>query len=192
MENITLKETNNQNLVDKNLNMDIGGINLSLQEILGNMIVEKYIAQITPDVMEKVFEQINEHIFDVAQDLETGDNKVIGIKKQVKKSSGYYTDYEDTPLWKVTKNKFTKEFSDQIEKKIEEIMGTDEFRSKVDKVAQEILDYAVDGYKSDLITTIRARLIGDKLEIYPKYGGSDLRQVIHDTVASMMPHPQGY
>ena len=61
------------------------------------------------------------------------------------------------------RKRFNENFKDDIVKRINEIMDTEDYQSRVDKIAHEILDYATEGWKNEAIDRIRCAMIDDKL-----------------------------
>ena len=75
----------------------------------------------------------------------------------------------------VFKNSLSKE-------KVEEIIATDDYKQKVEEIANELIDYSINGYKEDMKNRIRERLVGNVMDTMSSYGGVNLMYIINDAI----------
>ena len=66
--------------------------------------------------------------------------------------------------------------------KMVDVMDSEEYKKRVDKIAQEIMDYAVEGYANDLKDRVKERLVGNVLNAEPYYGGIGLQSIISEEI----------
>ena len=159
------------------------GMELKLTEVLGAELVEKYVAQLQPEVLKTLFEEVTNYYFYTS----THSDKV-----ELKKTT--YNGYRDesTELWKLIRNKVTEKFCGEIEDKINEIIASQEYRDKVDRLAEDIVEYATEQYKQDMLDRIRERLVGNTINATPAYNGQSFTEAVANVVKQMVPVTNQY
>lgn len=180
---------NIENKADKNGNMNIMGVNVSIGDIVGKKIAEQFIAKLTPEEMDALTDFLKADIFtkkygtDVTVVKNNNQWKVDNIH-----DTGYRSSYSLTETYTLAehaKDGFARAISEDLLKKIDEIVETDEYKNKIDSMAHEILDYAVEGYKKDLLNRIKERLVGNVLKPNPYYDNETIETIAKD---ALMPY----
>ena len=103
------------------------------------------------------------------------------VKEREKDSWGNYKT-KDLTIGELIKKRFNERISEELTKKVEEIIATTDYQEKIEQIANELVDYSVNGYKEDMKNRIRERLVGNVMETTPYYNGVDLRYLIQEEI----------
>ena len=152
------------------------GMDINISNVIGEKIVDQWMASISEEDIGLILKAIDEEAFS-----RSSDDRVY-FKQKKKNSEGYYDRYEDTPLWKAIQEEFQVKFCDRIMKRMEDILESESYQARVERIAQDILEYAVNGYKEDIIKRIRERLVGNVLTANPYFDGMGIKEIISKTV----------
>ena len=66
-------------------------------------------------------------------------------------------------------------------KKVDEIISSEDYQKKADEIANELVEYATNGYKEDMKRQIRERLVGNVIGD-PFYNGQSLQEIIDERI----------
>ena len=161
--------------------LEMMGINIDISQILGQKIVDQYIAQISEEDMKTVMDYISADLFSETSvyNYELGErvNKLT-IKERAKDRWGSYTTKE-IPIGEIIRNQFNERIKEELKKKVEEIIATNDYQQKVDEIANELIDYSINGYKEDMKQRIRERLVDNAFRTEPTYGGYPLSALVN-------------
>lgn len=172
--------------------MNVMGINVDISQILGQKIIDQYIAQLTEDDMQTIMDFISANFF-VKKDqaifnFETNqyDHKMIAyVKEREKDNWGNYRS-RDMTIGELIQQQFNARIKEELTKKVEEIIATADYKEKIEQIANELVDYSINGYKEDMKNRIRERLVGNVLDDVPYYNGIDLRYIINEEISKRM------
>ena len=164
------------------------GIDIQFSKILGDTIVENFIKSLTKDDMKLITDYMSKDLFEefYKYNSKTGEREEV-ISKSIKesweekKSGSYYKD-KVVSVGDHIKEMFNQRIKEELKTKIEEIIKTADYQEKVDKMAQEIVDYSIEGYKEDLKNSIREKMIGNVMNNEQVYGGVPLRAIIKEEI----------
>ena len=148
------------------------GMDINISEVIGSKIVDQWLAAISEDDMALIMKAIDEEAFGHTYD----DHKY--FVKEKKNGDGYYAKTEVTPLWREIQKRFQEKFCDQIINKMNETMESEKYKKRVDNIAQEILEYAVEGYAKDMKERVKERLVGNVLDSAPRYSGISIADLV--------------
>ena len=168
--------------------LDAFGLGISISDIVGGKIVDEWFAQLTPDDMQLIYNAIEGELFS------HGYNDEKFFKKTVTTSTSSYHWHdktEDTPIWRITKSKFSEKYNEIILSKVDEILSSEKYQERATEIAQEIVDYATEGYKTDMMNRVRERLVNNSLDSQPQFDQVNLRYIIQKTVSEMFPNVNG-
>lgn len=163
----------------ENGKVEVMGINIDISQVLGQKIVDQYIAQLRDEDIETLMKYIGEDLF-----TQTYDNKLV-IKRREKDSWGSYKTKE-VPIGELIKNQFNERIKEELSKKVEEIIASTDYQKKIDEIANELVDYSINGYKEDMKNRIRERLVGNVLSESAQYGGVPLLAIINQEIDKRM------
>ncbi|HCI73503.1 MAG TPA: hypothetical protein DHV42_03065 [Lachnospiraceae bacterium] len=152
------------------------GMDINIADVIGSKIVDQWLANVSEEDMALILKAIDEEAFGHTYD----DHKY--FVKEKKSGKGYFDKTEVTPLWREIQKRFQEKFCDQIMDKMVEVMDSEEYKKRVDKIAQEIMDYAVEGYANDLKSRVKERLVGNVLDAAPHYGGICIQDIINEEI----------
>ena len=168
--------------------MDVMGINIDISQVLGQKIIDQYIAQMSDEDMQTILSYISSDLFNETSvyNYDTGERvKKLIIKERTKDQWGNYKEKE-IPIGELIKNQFNSRIKDELSKKIEEIIASTDYQKKIDEIANELVDYSINGYKDDMKARIRERLIGNVMDESPKYCGHPLLALINEEIDKRM------
>ena len=187
MSDITLQSTANVNQSEYGKSQVLG-LEVQFSKMLGDVVVENYLKQLTEDDMKLITDYMTQDIFDYKKKRNYSTDEV-ELEKIVK---GDWETCEGSS-WNKTKHKsvgtqvkemFNARFKEEMQKKIDEIIQSDEYAEKIDGMAHEIIDYCIEGYKEDLKNSIREKMIGNIMHDTPYYGGVSLHDIVHQEVSN--------
>ena len=168
--------------------LEMMGINIDISQILGQKIVDQYIAQISEEDMKTVMDYISADLFSETSvynyELNERVNKLT-IKQREKDRWGSYTTKE-IPIGEIIRNHFNERIKEELKKKVEEIIATSDYQQKVDEIANELIDYSINGYKEDMKQRIRERLVDNAFRTEPTYGGCSLSNLVNQIIDERM------
>ncbi len=168
--------------------MDVMGINIDISQVLGQKIVDQYMAQLTEEDMKTIMDFISKDFFVKKSqsifnyDTQKYDTKMVAyVKEREKNQWGNYKSNEMT-IGELIKKQFNEKIREELTKKVEEIVATTDYQEKIEQIANELVDYSIDGYKEDMKNRIRERLVGNIMNAEPYYGGINLRSLINEEI----------
>lgn len=168
--------------------MDVMGINIDISQVLGQKIVDQYIAQLSDEDMQTILSYISSDLFNESSvyNYETGDTvKKLVIKQRTKDQWGSYKEKE-IPIGELIKDQFNSRIKEELSKKVEEIITSSDYQKKIDEIANELVDYSINGYKDDMKARIRERLIGNVMNESAQYCGVSLLSLINHEIDKRM------
>lgn len=178
----------------ENGKIDVAGINIDISQILGQKIVDQYIAQLTEEDMQTILDFISQDFFVKKKqnvfnyDTNQYDTKMVTYVKEREKDNWGYYKTKDLTIGELIKGKFNERIREELTKKVEEIIATSDYQEKIEQIANELVDYSINGYKADMKNRIRERLVGNIMDAAPYYDGVDLRFLIQNEVNRMLQH----
>lgn len=157
------------------------GVDIKISDIIGEKLVNQWIARLSEDDMNVIFKAIDDEVFEnqLYSDRLT-------FKTRVLVDDRWSTKYEDSPIWKIAKQKITASISEDIAKRVDAIIASEEYQKRASDIANEIVEYATEGYKDDLKKRIYERLVLNTTESMPQYCGQDLRSIIRDEIQNAL------
>lgn len=194
MSDITLQSTANVNQSEYGKSQVLG-LDIQFSKMLGDVVVENYLKQLTEDDMKLITDYMTQDLFDYKKvtDWNTCEERLEKIVKQDWETrdrsdwTSYSTEKHESVGTQVKKI-FNARFKEEIKKKIDEIIQSDEYSEKIEGIAHEIIDYCIEGYKEDLKNSIREKLIGNVMHNVPYYGGVSLTQIVDEQLRTYL-HP---
>lgn len=190
MSDITVVKSNNEipSMTDGNLNML--GMQIKISDIIGDKIVDQFMATMTAEQIDAITKVLFDEVFESVMKKEWHENtgnyteiQSIKFKTEKEKSNSYsWGSHEYTPIYNRAKSTIMTKYAEIIENKVIEYLESDEYKAKADQIAKDIINYAIEGYKEDIIQGIRNRLVLPAL--CPNPENTDLKQVIQNEIIS--------
>lgn len=166
----------------QNGKMNVMGVNVDISTTLGNVICEQYLAQLSQEDMDKIIKYISSDLFEKDTIFDPESNKwVDGLKVKIPKTGNYYYDNEKLISYHI-KQVFNDRIKEELKKKVEDIIATEDYQNKINEIAEELVQYSIDGYKEDMKNRIRERLIGNVLDDTPNYCGVSLQYIVNEII----------
>ena len=177
---------------NQNKTIDFNGIELNLSASLGTIFAEKFLAEISEKDYEKINEFLIEEIFN-GENYQYKTAKTEEEKKAIAERMGKYDHIKTgnnngwnhtVSLCEQIRQTFNKEFVDDVMERVREIQKTDEYKDKVNEIAEEFLEFTLDGWKAAAKQRFIQRLIDDPID--KTYYGTNIRSIIQEEVYNMM------
>lgn len=172
----------------ENGKLDVMGINIDISQVLGQKIVDQYIAQLTEEDMQTVLDFISQDFFVKKKqsvfnyDTSQYDTKMVAYVKEREKDHWGRYNTDQLTIGEMIKSQFNNRIREELTKKVEEIIATSDYQEKIEQIANELVDYSINGYKEDMKDRIRERLVGNVLDGSPYYGGISLVSLINNEI----------
>lgn len=103
------------------------------------------------------------------------------LREGKKDQWGSYREKE-IPIGELIKNQFNSRIKEELSKKVEEIIASTDYQKKIEEIANELVDYSINGYKEDMKNRVRERLIGNVMDESPQYCGIPLTVLINQEI----------
>lgn len=168
----------------ENGKVEVMGINIDISQVLGQKIIDQYIAQLSEEHINKLFTYISSDLFcedSVFNFVDNRYDRILKVKTREKDQWGNYRDKE-IPIGELIKNQFNERIKEELKKKVEEIIVSTDYQNKINEIANELVDYSINGYKDDMKERIRERLIGNVMNESASYGGIPLLAIINQEI----------
>ena len=179
-----IMQNGSTNLI-KDGEMNLAGMQIKISDIIGDKLVDQFIASISQEQMEEVTHELFKEVFEEVerQEFDTSEQKYktiksFGFKKKEDSGSRWGSGTKDTAVYIRAKETIRVTYTNMIEQKIMDYMKSEEFEKKAEKIAKEISDYALEGYKIDVQASVRRRLV-DPVE-YPNYPDLNIRNIVRE------------
>lgn len=176
----------------ENGKIELAGINIDISQVLGQKIVDQYMAQITEDDMNAIMNYISSDFFIKKKqevfnyDTQQYDSKMVAyVKERETDRWGNYKTRELT-IGELIRKQFNERIREELTKKVEEIIATSDYQEKIEQIANELVDYSINGYKEDMKARVRERLVNNVMDPNPYYGGMSLLTIINSEIDKRM------
>lgn len=166
-----MSEKHEANIKDGKLN--VMGVDVNISQTLGQMICSQYLSSISEEDMLKMLDFMDEDVFDK--------DKYTGVKA-VRTRSGTYS--YDNSLMDDVRREFGNLFKEELKTKLIARMESPEFKKRMESISDEIIEYAINGFKEDIASRIRSSLVGNLFSNDPVIPGSgeSLYRIINNVI----------
>lgn len=179
--NKTFREENKMNeSVIQNGKTELMGVNIDIASILGEKIIDQYIAQIKPEDMDALIKHITQDLF-VYERKWDYNREEYNVNTKIKTTRvGAYgnTVVDEKAIGNIIKDKFNERIKEELCKKVEEIIATSDYQKCIEETANELVEYSINGYREDMKKRILERLSGNVIGAEPRYCGESLMSII--------------
>ncbi|MFG6378352.1 MAG: hypothetical protein K1W19_08575 [Lachnospiraceae bacterium] len=171
----------------KNGKMEVMGINVDISQILGEKIIDQYMAQLTEEDVKVIMDYISQDFFIKKEekifnyDTSKYDTKMAVYIKE-RETDHWGNKKGSITIGELIKQKFEERIKAELCEKVEEIVKSTDYQEKIEEIAAELVDYSINGYKEDMKERIRERLIGNVMDESPKYSGTPLLYLINQEI----------
>lgn len=174
----------------ENGKVEVMGINIDISQVLGQKLVDQYLAQLKEEDVNKILSYISNDLFceTSVYNYDTGERtKELTVRERKKDQWGRCVDGE-IPIGELIKKHFNERIKEELKKKVEEIIASSDYQNKIDEIANELVEYSINGYKEDMKDRIRERLIGNVMDGSVYYDGISLFDIINREIDRRMQH----
>ena len=175
-------------------NFDFDGLKVDMSAAIGDFFVKRFVSELTEKDLEKIYDFLNKEVFQgysyEYEHAETAEEKkefakTVGKWGAIQTKENHTYGYNNKEyLMDYAKEKFHNKFSKIVSERIDELLKTEKYQKRADKVAQDILDYSIDGWKNDAICRIRCRMIDDNVD--GTYYGRSIRSIIQEEIQNTL------
>lgn len=159
------------------MEFEFAGVNVSIGKILGDKLVEEMMTRISPEEIELLFKYMHDETW-------SKDYKDEPILKYTAPNG--WSSPEPPKLATYARVLLADRLKEAIQIKVEEIVKSEEFIKKADDIAEELVEYATNGYKEDMKQRLKNRLVGNVINSEPTYCGESLSYIVSKIVSEMI------
>jgi len=161
---------------------DNAGIKVNLTESLANMVVERFIGTLDDSVLENTFKEMtNDYIDKFSPDG-------IQIKRKEKAIATYGSRTEETYLGRMIRETLAEKYTDLVIEEANKYMETKEFKEALSQMVADVIAYAVEGYKKDMIDRLKERLVGNAYTAFLAENGTNIDDKIRMAIEEARSH----
>ena len=123
----------------QNGKMNVAGINIDISQILGQKIIDQYIAQISDSDMPTIMDFISRDFFvNKSQsvfnyDTRQYDTKMVAYVKESEKNQWGNYKTNDRTIGELIQKQFNERIREELTKKVEEIIATTDYKEKIEQ-----------------------------------------------------------
>lgn len=162
----------------KNGKTEIMGVSVDIASILGEKVVDQVLANITPEEMDNMSKAIQEDLFQMTTLYNTSPPTEKRVVRRTE-TDNWGKIKGNEALVDIAKKSFNAKVNKSLQKRIDEIIASEDYSKKIDEIAQEVVDYSTEGYKEDMKIAIRERMVNSTTCI--PYG-LGLKQIINQEI----------
>lgn len=159
---------------------EVFGVNLDISTVLSGEIVKRFMAQITPEQMQNILDDISKDAFNKKYD---------GTFEIKLKDNNHPYSYTKT-LGQQVKDMFDLKLKDNLMEECLKILDTKDYKDKIHAWAEEMVDYCTEGYKNDIKQGLYNKLVGSVLDpsnlSMQHFNSSDLRSIIQNEIRGVL------
>ena len=160
--------------------VNVAGVDINIKQVLGDMIAQQVTSSFTEEQMQQIIDYIQNEIF-VVKEVYDANSDERKKKYVLKMKKDYWNESAKCEFLDNAKKAFATKVASDINDRISEIIASEDYKDTVDKYAQEIVQYATEGWKNDMIARIRMRMTSDVMD-QNTYCGVPLRSIIVDEI----------
>ena len=176
---------------ENNGSLNLLGMQVKISDIIGDKLVDQFMATITPQQMDaitkvlfnEIFETKIENLYDKKEEKFVKTETTVFKTKIPNTSGSYWERDKETTIYSKAKSTLISRYNKLIEEKIQEYFDTDEYKEKAAATAKEIIDYALEGYKKDIIANLRRKLVQDPFTFDTGTSAEEeirIRDIVHE------------
>lgn len=162
---------------------EVFGVNLDISTVLSGEIVKRFMAQITPEQMQNILDDISKDAFTKKYDgtLE------IKMKDSNRNNYGYYN---TKTLGEIVKDAFDRKVKEELMEECLKVIETKEYKDKIHAWAEEMVDYCTEGYKNDIKQGLYNKLVGSIIDpsslTMQHFNSSNLKSIIQEEINDVL------
>ena len=163
---------------------EVFGVNLDISTVLSGEIVKRFMAQITPEQMQNILNDISKDAFikkyDGTLEIRMNDSKA--------NSYGFYSNTKT--LGEIVKASFDRKLKEELMEECLKVIDTKEYKDKIHAWAEEMVDYCTEGYKNDIKKGLYYKLVGSVVDssnlAMQHFNAADLKSIIQEEIRGVL------
>ena len=168
--------------------VNVMGIDINITQVLGEKIIDQYLAQLSEEDMQQIIDYISADLWSIQKRHDYNLQKDVQ-QKFIKEPEKDYWGHPKSGSYAIgseIKKHFNQRIGEALKVKIAEIIESTDYQQKIEEIANELVEYSINGYKEDMKARVRERLVGNVMDGSPVYGGQSLAQIVNDIVSSRL------
>lgn len=164
--------------------VNVMGIDINITQVLGEKIIDQYLAQLSEEDMQKIINYISADLWDIHSRYDYDLQKNIQ-QKFIKEPEKDYWGHPKSGSYTIgteIKKHFNQRIGEALKVKVAEIVESADYQHKIEEIANELVEYSINGYKEDMKARVRERLVGNVMDATPLYGNVSLQAVINQII----------
>lgn len=161
---------------------EVFGVNLDISTVLSGEIVKRFMAQITPEQMQNILDDISKDAFKKKYDGT--------LEIRMKDSRNNYGYSNTKTLGEIVKDSFDRKLKEELMEECLKIIDTKEYKDKIHAWAEEMVDYCTEGYKNDIKEGLYYKLVGSVVDssnlAMQHFNAADLKSIIQKEIRSVL------
>lgn len=167
-------------------NVNMLGVDVNIADILGDKLVNQYIAQMTPEQTEALFEYVSQDLFTVRKQIKDNGDWVDKVEVRTKTKDRWGHETTDSQAIGVyIKNRFNARIKEELVEAVNEIIDSGSYQETVEELASELVQYATEGYKEDLKARIKERLVNNVVDPTVYVNGVSIRNIVREELSRL-------
>lgn len=167
-------------------NVNMLGVDVNIADILGDKLVNQYIAQMTPEQMTALFEYVSQDLFTVRKQITENGDWIEKIEVKTKRKDRWGHGVTDgQAIGAYIKNRFNDRIKEELVEAVNKIIDSGSYQKTVDELASELVEYATEGYKEDLKARIKERLVNNVVDPNVYVNGVSIRDIVREELSRM-------
>lgn len=168
--------------------VNVMGIDINITQVLGEKIIDQYLAQLSEEDMQKIVNYISADLWDIHSRYDYDLQKNVQ-QKFIKEPEKDYWGHPKSGSYTIgteIKKHFNQRIGEALKVKVAEVVESADYQQKIEEIANELVEYSIDGYKEDMKARVRERLVGNVMDAAPSYSEVSLHKIVNDIIDSRL------
>lgn len=162
------------------------GVDVNIADILGDKLVNQFVAQMTPEQTKALFDHVSQDLFTVRKQLNENGDWVEKIEIRTKRKDRWGHEVTDGQvIGEYIRNRFNDRIKEELVEAVNKIIDSGSYQETVDELASELVQYATEGYKEDLKERIKERLVNNVVDPTMYVNGVSIRGIVHEELSRL-------
>jgi hypothetical protein len=132
--------------------------------------------------MKTLMDYISQDLFTTVSRYDNTEGIIKEIKVVKESEKNNWGEVKKYSIGDLIRKEFNKRIEKELTKKVEEIVSSTDYQERVDKIANDLVEYSITGYAEDMKDRIRQRLVGNVINPEPMYYGQSLKEIIYQCI----------
>lgn len=173
-------------IISEDGKLNVLGMDVRISDIVGEKLVTQWMSQLSAEQVAAITKALDEYVFNVY----TADDITRYTLNKTQRVNSWKD--KDTLIWEAAKKLIQERIGQDINDKVEEIICSDAYKKRVNSIAEELVEYATEGYKNDLKEGLRERLVCNVIDPEPKFAHRTLHSIVNEILDERMDNASNY